>query len=90
MVTSSILNIYVGERALARGSWLDGARSSGASSHKDSSVLSVCPYWCGPEFRSLLDTLPSVTTKIIVTCNSRGSQILSALGFRVRGMGLNA
>lgn len=31
-VTSSILNIYVGERALAKGSWLDEARSSGAIS----------------------------------------------------------
>ena len=55
----------------------------GHPSSRDSSVLSVCPYWCGPEFRRLFDILQSVMTKMIVTCDPIGSQILSAWDFRV-------
>lgn len=57
----------------------------GHSSSRDTSVLSVYLYWCGPDFRRLFDTLYSVMTKIIVTCNSTGRQILSALVFRREG-----
>lgn len=46
---------------------------------RDSSLLSFCPYWYGPEFKGLFDTVICVT-KVIVTCNSTGSQPFLPLG----------